>query len=140
MEVKLYRENDKVFFRAENEEGNTLYIDGAPSIGGENKGFRPMQVVLSALAGCSLMDLVTIIEKSRMKLKDIRVSDVGNRADAIPAVFTDIRLHYDLYGKLDRDKVERALDLAVNKYCSVGAMIEKSAKITYTYTIHEDME
>lgn len=136
MKIELTRLNDKVHFVAKNEDGNSVHIDGAPSIGGENLGFRPMQLVLTALAGCSLMDLVSILEKSRQTLKDIQVTVEGDRADAIPAVFTEIRLHYTFWGIFKTEKVERALELAVKKYCSVGAMLEKTAKITYTYEIH----
>jgi putative redox protein len=135
MKVELARINQKVHFQAKNEDGNTIEIDGAPSIGGENQGFRPMQLVLAAVASCSLMDLVTILEKSRQHVVDIQVSVEGTRADMIPAVFTGIHLHYKLKGKLEKEKVERALDLAVKKYCSVGAMLEKTAKIDYTYEI-----
>ena len=135
MRVELHRINQKVHFQAHNEDGNTIDIDGAPSIGGENQGFRPMQLVLAAIASCSLMDLVTILEKSRQPVEDIQVSVEGTRADKVPAVFTGVSLHYKLIGTLEKEKVERALDLAVNKYCSVGAMIEKTAKINYTYEI-----
>jgi len=135
MKIALTRVNNKVHFVAKNEDGNLIHIDGAPSIGGENQGFRPMQLILAALAGCSLMDLVSILEKSRQSLKDIQVSVEGDRADAIPAVFTEIRLHYTLWGSFQTEKVERALELAIKKYCSVGAMLEKSATISYTYEI-----
>jgi putative redox protein len=130
--------NDKVHFQAKNEDGNTLDIDGSPAIGGENLGFRPMQTVLAALAGCSVMDLVSIIEKQRMTLTDLQIQVDAQRADATPSVFTSINMHYILTGNLVAKKVERALELAVRKYCSVGAMLEKSVEITYDYEIKED--
>ncbi|KGE71397.1 OsmC family protein [Spirochaeta lutea] len=138
MRVTLNRVNTKVHFRAENEDGNTMDIDGSPAIGGENRGFRPMQALLASLAGCSVMDLVSIIEKQRMTLKDIQIQVDGQRADSTPSVFTAIHLHYILRGQLIPEKVERAVELAVKKYCSVGAMLEHSVTITYDYEIKED--
>jgi len=96
-----------------------------------------MQMALAAVAGCSVMDLVDIIKKYRMELQDIRITADAERVDAVPAVFKKIHLTYHLKGTFDIPKLERALDLAVNKYCSVGAMISKTAEITYSYEIEK---
>src|SRR5690606_18258380 len=124
-------------FEASNDSGNTLHIDGSDAFGGQNLGFRPMQMALAAVAGCSVMDLVDIIKKYRMELQDIRITADAERVDAVPAVFKKIQLTYHLKGTIDIRKLERALDLAVNKYCSVGAMISKTAEITYSYEIEK---
>lgn len=137
MKIQLQRINKKVHFRATNEDGLSVDIDGSPSIGGENRGMRPMQLVASALAGCSVLDLVGIIEKYRMELDDLQIEVDAERKDEVPAVFSRINLHYVLTGVLEATKVERALELAVKKYCSVGAMLEKSVEITYSYKIKQ---
>lgn len=127
--------NDAVHFQARNESGASLYIDGSPSVGGENKGMRPMETVLAGLAGCSAMDLVSIIKKQRMTLKDCKIDVDAERENGVPSPFTKIHLHYRLYGELDRDKTGRAVDLAVDSYCSVAVMLEKSAEITHSFEI-----
>lgn len=140
MTIELERMNKAVHFQARNEDGLVVNIDGAPGIGGENKGFRPMQLVAAALAGCTLMDLVGIIEKYRMRLENLQVEVNAKRRDATPAVFEHISLHYRFWGDFEATKLERALDLAVRKYCSVGAMLEKTAKIDYSYEIVQEEE
>jgi putative redox protein len=81
------------------------------------------------------MDLVEIIRKQRMDLKDLSVAIHGDRPDSVPAPFTKIVMHFTLTGQLDAAKVERALELAVRKYCSVEAMLIKAAEIDYTWEI-----
>jgi putative redox protein len=135
MEITLTRVNDRVHFVGRNPEGNEIHIDGSPSVGGEEAGFRPMQLLLAALAGCASTDLSDILRKQRAGLEQLEIVASGERADAVPAPFTAIHLHFKLYGGVDRAKAERALDLAVNKYCSVGEMVRKAAPITYDYEI-----
>lgn len=137
MTVNLTRLNGKVQFQADNGEGNTLLIDGAPRVGGEGLGFRPMQVALAALASCSVMDLVHILKRQREDLRDIRVTAEGDREEgAVPSPFTAVRLHYHVYGALDESKVRRAVQLAVEKYCSVVEMMKESVDISWDYSIH----
>ncbi len=136
MEIKLSRVNSSVHLRAHNDDGNTVEIDGAPAIGGERAGFRPMQLVLAAIAGCASMDLIPILAKQRQRLDDLAITVRGERADALPAPFVAIDLHFDLYGEIDEKQAARAVDLAVHKYCSVGEMLKATAKVTATYAIH----
>lgn len=141
MTVRLTRLNGKVHFQADNGEGNTLLIDGAPRVGGEGLGFRPMQVALAALASCSVMDLVHILQRQREDLRDIRVTADGDREDgAVPSPFTAVRLHYDLYGAVDEDKARRAVQLAVEKYCSVAEMLKQTVDISWDFTIHPEVD
>lgn len=135
MKVSLERANEHVHLIARNDDGNELHIDGAEKIGGEGAGFRPMQTLLAALAGCASMDLVSILEKQRAGLRHLKITVDGTRPDTTPAPFSAIHLHFSLFGPVDQSKAERALDLAVNKYCSVGEMLRKSAEITYSYEI-----
>ncbi|MEN7546791.1 OsmC family protein [Rapidithrix thailandica] len=136
MKIEINRESAPVHFVASNEDGNTISIDGSEAIGGAGKGMRPMQVVLGALGTCSCFDIVEILKKQRQDLQDIKITVTAERADAVPAPFTAIHLHFRLWGELDENKVSRAIDLGVNKYCSVGVILEKSAKITYTFEIN----
>lgn len=121
---------------AANETGQLTYLDGSPDIGGHNHGFRPMQLVLTALGGCSSIDVILLLNKQRQPLQHIEVEVEGDReADAIPAVFTAIRVHYKVYGDLDPKKVERACRLSIEKLCSVSIMLEKTVDISWTYEI-----
>ncbi len=136
MDIKLTRANDRVHFVAHNPEANEVHIDGSISVGGENSGFRPMQLLLASLAGCASMDLVDILRKQRAGMEDVEIEVSGERdPDATPSPFTKIHLHFRLFGNVDTKKAERALDLAVNKYCSVGEMLRQSAQISYDYEI-----
>ena len=136
MKITLDRKNKGLLFEASDEKGVSVLIDGgANSLLGEGKSLSPMQLVLSAVAGCSVFDVVTILHKQKQALDDIQVQANAERVDAIPAVFKDIHLHFVLTGDLNEQKVERALKLSVEKYCSVGHMINKTATITYDYEI-----
>ena len=97
-----------------------------------------MQLALTALASCATMDVAPILAKQRQTLTDIRVTASGERAEGTPSPFTTINLHFDLWGDIEEDKAHRALDLAVYRYCSVGAMLSCSVEITWTLTIHRD--
>lgn len=138
IQVELHRVNEAAHFEARNTDGNTVSIDGAPAVGGEQLGFRPMQLALTALASCASMDVGPILAKQRQTVTDMRVTATGQREDGTPAPFTSINLHFELWGSIDEAAAHRALDLAVYKYCSVGAMLSCSVEITWTLSIHED--
>lgn len=122
--------------QAVNEDGNIIDMDGAPNIGGENKGFRPMQLLATGAGGCSTIDIISILKKQRQEIKDLKVEIKAEReADKIPSLFSTIHLHYILTGDLEKQKVEKALELSLSKYCSVVKILEKTATITYTYEI-----
>ena len=134
--VNMKRVNDKVHFRAYNNTGNIVSMDGSPSIGGENKGVRPMEMVLMAFAGCSSIDIVSILQKMRQDLQQLDVQVEGFREEgAVPAVFVKIHIHYILGGNLKEEKVKSAIEMSLGKYCSVSKMLEKAAEITSSYEI-----
>lgn len=136
MKIKLSRINNAVKFKAINEQQNEIILDGSPSIGGLNEGMRPMETLLSALAGCSAMDVVSLLNKMRQPLEDLEIEVEGTRAeDMVPAVFTNIHLKFILTGNLDEKKVEKAIGMSVDQYCSVGRMIENKANIKWSYSI-----
>jgi putative redox protein len=140
MNITLARVNDRVHLRATNPEGNTVDVDGAERVGGRNGGFRPMQLVLAAIASCATMDLVPILEKQRQRLDDLHIDVTGERGEGGPSPFTSIHLHYTLVGRIDEAKARRAIELAVYKYCSVGEMLKATVDITYSFEIHSGGE
>ncbi len=137
MHITLQRLNDAVHFEAKNDDGNTIHLDGSPDIGGEGKGVRPMQALLMSLAGCSSMDVVSLLKKMRQPLEDMRVEVNGERVDEIPAVFKKIHMQFILKGDLDEEKARKAIGMSVEKYCSVAKMLDKTAEITWDVEIEK---
>jgi putative redox protein len=136
MRILLKRLNNACHLEARNEDGNTVQIDSSPSVGGENKGFRPMQLLAAGAGGCSAIDVINILKKQRQELKDIEVVvEAERQEDVIPSLFISIHLHYILTGNLAKEKVEFAINLSLQKYCSVVKTLEKTAKITSSYEI-----
>lgn len=136
MKITIQRLNDDVHMEAVNEDGVSVHMDGTPDIGGKNLGFRPMQMLLAAAGGCSTIDIIGILKKQRQELEDIKVEITGERVSLGDYTeFKTIHLHYTLAGKLDMKKVERAIDLSLNKYCSVTKTLEKTAKVTSSFDI-----
>lgn len=102
--------------------GGTLVVDGSPDIGGEGRGMRPMELLLAALASCSAMDVVHIlVNKQKEPLEGLRVEIEGDRANATPSPFTRTKLVFIASGNVDEHKLQRAVSLSVEKYCSVRA-------------------
>ncbi|MEM9921281.1 MAG: OsmC family protein [Bacteroidota bacterium] len=135
--ISIRRINKAVHFEGTNAQGNKLQIDGSEKVGGEQKGVRPMELLLFGVAGCSSIDVVSILKKMKQDLQDIRVEVEGRREEgAIPAVFVGIHLHYFLYGALKQEKAVQAIELSLGKYCSVSKMLDKTAEITYDLTIN----
>jgi putative redox protein len=121
---------------ARNEQGSVIHLDASPDIGGQNLGMRPMQVLLAAFGGCSVIDIISILKKQRQDLQDVKVTVTGEREkDAVPSLYTEVHAHFKLFGNLDRDKAEKAVSLSVDKYCSVAKTLEKTAKVTYSFEI-----
>lgn len=136
IKIELNRLNDAFHFEAANENGNKVHIDASPDIGGTNQGMRPMQMLLAAMGGCSAIDIVNILKKQKQDLKDIKVTVTGERAQGvIPSLYTEVHAHYKLFGKLDKDKADKAVSLSVEKYCSVAKTLEKTAQVTFSFEI-----
>lgn len=137
MKIEINRVNDAVHLEAVAPSSTVkVHIDGSPEIGGQGLGVRPMELVLMALGSCSSFDLISILKKQRQDIQDISVSVEADRADAVPAVFTAIRMTFNLKGTIDPAKAEKAAELAVKKYCSVHDMLAAGGvKISYTINI-----
>lgn len=137
MKIEIKRLDKAFHLQAVNENGNTVESDGAESIGGSGKGMRPMQLLLSSLGACSSIDVIHFLNKQRQPLDDIRVTLRGERdPDKVPSLFTEVHVHFELFGNLDAKKAEKAVALSMEKYCSVARILEKTAKITWDFKIH----
>lgn len=137
MKVEIRRINDSFHLEAVNELGRNVYIDGSTDIGGGDLAFRPMQLMLAAIGGCSSIDVISILQKQRQEITDYHVTiDAEREKDKTPALFTTVHLHFALKGNLDKDKVERAIILSMDKYCSVVKIMEKTATITHSFSIN----
>jgi putative redox protein len=127
---------DHMSFVGESGSGHSVVMDGAPEAGGRNLGVRPMEMLLLGLGGCASFDVVSILHKSRQQISDCEVEVEAQRADEIPKVFTSIHLHFIVSGRnLDENKVDKAIALSADKYCSASRMLEKSATITHDFEI-----
>lgn len=119
-------------FEATAGSGGKLVVDGAPDIGGENRGMRPMELLLSAVASCSAMDVVHIlVNKQKQPLEALRIEIEGARKDAVPAPFAKIHLVFIARGAVEPNKLTRAVSLAVEKYCSVSETLADDVEITW---------
>lgn len=135
MKVHLKRQHN-INFTATTQNGHKIIMDGSQDHGGEDKGARPMEAVLAGLGGCSAIDVMLILEKSRQQVSDCEIIIEAERADEIPAVFTNIHMHFVISGKdLNENHVKRAVNLSVDKYCSVAKMLRSTADITADYEI-----
>lgn len=125
-----------VMFVGESGSGHSVVMDGAPDAGGRNLGIRPMEMVLLGLGGCSAFDVMLILKRGREAVTDCVVDLDAERATTDPKVFTKVAMHYTVTGRgLDAKKVERAVHLSAEKYCSASAIIAKTAQLTHTITI-----
>ena len=135
MKIELERKNNAVYLKKKNDDGIIVKMDGSPEIGGENLGARPMQMVLMALGGCSSMDVLSILKKMRENVKSYKVIVEAERAETEPKVFTKIHVHYILSGIIKKENAEKAIQLSMDKYCSVSKMLEKSAELTHSFEL-----
>ncbi len=136
MKIEIQRINDSFHLEATNELGNKVYMDGSVDIGGSDLAFRPMQLMLAAVGSCSSIDVISILQKQRQEITDYHVTIEAEREkDKTPALFTTIHLHFALKGNLEKSKVERAIALSMDKYCSVVKIMEKTATITHSFSI-----
>ena len=136
MKVELKRVDQDFHFEAIGAAGVPVDIDAGRKIGGHDAGARPMEMLLMGVGGCSAIDVILILRKQKQDLRDIRIVIDGQRLEGeVLSVFTDINLHFILSGELDKKKVDRAISLSMNKYCSAAAMMSKTAKLSYSFEI-----
>ncbi len=125
-------------FTGSADSGHSVVMDASASVGGSNQGFRPMELLLMGLCGCTAMDVISILRKKRQSIANLEVKAHAEQADTHPHVFTAIALEYVVTGSaVDPKAVERAIQLSAERYCPAQAMMAKAARITTHYTIIE---
>ena len=129
---------DGMLMVGKSDSGHAIVMDGPPEIGGENLGVRPMEMLLLGMAGCTMIDVVSTLKKMREDVVDCQTQVSADRTEEYPKVFTNIHVHFILRGKqLNPSKVDKAIKLSAEKYCSASIMIGKTAIITHDYEIIE---
>ena len=130
---------ENVAFEAKSESGHSVVMDGSAEYGGENRGPRPMELILMGLGGCASFDIVTILKKSRQEVTHVECQLTAERANSIPAVFTKIHLHFVITGHAVKEKqVAKAVELSAEKYCSASKMLMGGGvEITHDFEIIE---
>ncbi len=130
---------EQASFLAESGSGHAVVIDGAPEHGGRNLGIRPMEAVLIGVGACTAFDVVAILKKSRQRVSDCVVELEADRAEQPPKVFTRVRMVYRVSGTdLDPSRVERAVTLSAEKYCSATAMLRDRVEIRHEVIVEND--
>ncbi|MCE1198100.1 MAG: OsmC family protein [Marinilabiliales bacterium] len=118
--------------------GHTVRIDADESNGGNNSGPRPKAFLLVALAGCTGMDVVSILDKMRVELVDLNIVVEGEVTEEHPKHFTALHITYEFYGKaLPLDKLEKAVGLSDERYCGVSATLKQGLPVTHSIVVHE---
>ncbi len=137
MKLKLKRIEAPFVLELNNENGNTVIIDANPSIGGKGLGFRPMELLAGSLAGCASIDVISILKKQRIELASYTIDIVAKRFEGVPSPFENIQLNFEFDDSVDLEKAKKAIDLSLEKYCSVSASLKD--EITITYSINSSL-
>jgi len=135
MKIHIKRIDDAYKLEATNESGHVTYTDGSAALGASNSAFRPMELLLVSLAGCSAIDVINIMKKQKQVIHDFQMELSGDRVDGTPSPFETIDVHFILKGEIKEKKLEKAIQLTKDKYCSVLHTIRKETTINYRYTL-----
>ena len=137
MKIQIKRIDNDFMMEAVNDTGNSLRMDGSDSIGGNNGGMRPMQLLLTAVGGCSAIDVITILKKQRQDIHSFEVDVDGESVKTEDhSVYKTIELVFKMTGTIDPEKARRAAELSFTKYCSVSKALEFSSEITYSLYVN----
>ena len=136
--IELSRVQHDFGFEAKDAYGHTVRMDTSPDSGGHNFGVRPMQMLLMGLAGCSGIDVISILKKQRQEVRDYKMVVKGEReASVTPSVWKEIHIEFHIFGDIDMDKAQRAVELSMDKYCSVSATLQLAgAKLSWDVFVH----
>lgn len=125
-------------FDSDNPSGKTLLMDTSQEHGGHNSGLSPKALMLSSLAGCTGLDVVSILKKMKIKFSDFRIDTYGELTEEHPKYYHSVKVEYHFYGdQLDKDKLEKAVNLSVEKYCGVMEMFRQFADVKIEILYHE---
>ena len=136
MKIVLRRTNTAYGLEATNESGETVQMDGSEAIGGHEAAFKTMQMLLAALAGCSAIDVISLMNKQREPLTSLDVTvEATRQQDAVPSLFETIHVHYVFNGAVSEQKAKKAVSLSMETYCSVAKTLEKAAPISWSMEV-----
>jgi putative redox protein len=123
-------------FEGKASSGHRLDMDADEASGGQNKGFRPMELLLVGFGGCTGMDVISILRKKRQKVTGLEMNVRGEKSEGYPKIYREVHIEYVVNGVgIQPEAVERAIQLSLEKYCSVGATLAKAGKIIHSYRI-----
>ena len=135
MKIALKRIDDGFNMEAVDEQGHKVLMDSSVENGGKNNGVRPMQMLIMGLGGCSAIDVVMILKKQRQEITDFRIEiEAGREQGKEPSLWEKAHIVFYLSGNIDADKASRAVELSMNKYCSVAETL-RQAKTQLTWEI-----
>ena len=138
MEAKV-KYVDGLQFVGEASSGHAIVMDGETAFGGGNTAVRPTELLLIGLGGCSGMDVVSVLRKKRQDVRGLEITVRGERAEDYPQRFTDITIEFAVTGRnISEEAVKRAVDLSMEKYCSVKATLEGSTKVGFSYRMVQE--
>lgn len=127
-----FKRSDKPFhFEVENEAGAHLDMDASTTIGGTDKGLRPMELVAAGVAGCVAIDLILILQKQRLDSDKFNIEIEANRVDGTPSPFENIHMKFELDADIDANRLKKNIQLVIDKYCSVSASLKEEIEITF---------
>jgi putative redox protein len=129
---------ERMTFDATTTAGHQLTVDASKENGGDARGPKPIELLLTGLAGCTAMDIISILQKKREPVTGLEVYVEGVRASEHPMIYTDIAVVYRVRGNVRPESVARAIELSETKYCGAHAMLSKSAKITFRFEIEPE--
>lgn len=129
MKITLSSGSEPLTFTGQNPHGHAVQLSGNQSAA------SPMEAVLMAVAGCSAIDIELLLDKMRQPLDKLEVEVLGERVDDVPAVFHTITIHYKIFGDVKDAKAQKAVDMSIEKYCSVSQMLQASVKIIHSYEV-----
>ena len=131
MSLELNRIEEPFVFELKNEDGVVCGIDANPAIGGKNKGLRPMELLAGSLAGCASIDILLILKKQKIEPTHFSIKIDTKRAEGVPAIFEEIKLTFFVNPEVNAEKLDRAIGLTLEKYCSVSASLDPSIQISH---------
>ena len=125
-------------FESDNPSGKTLFIDSSEDFGGTNSGLRPKALMLSALAGCSGLDVVSLLNKMKVEVDDFKIITTGELTDEHPKYYNKVKVDYHFYGMdMNEKKIKKAVDLSIERYCGVFEMFRHFAKMETEIHLHK---
>lgn len=137
MKITLNRVNDNFHFELKNERGHIVNVDSRPEFGGDNMGASPMELILMGVAGCSGIDMISILKKQRQQITSFKAEVEGERVQVDEAKpFKDIHVVFYLEGTINGDKAAKAAQLSFDKYCSVSKTLEPNVTIHYKVVVN----